>query len=108
MFQSKKIYSEKLQVKRIEIDQTKSIRKVSMCIWGGNRILGLRLIDNEGKKIVDNTWWKLGGGWITYDIPVGEEIIGIRCNVNKDKCVLTRLSFLVWRPNLKIINQVKI
>ena len=47
----------------------------------GSHTNGLRLIDDDGNLIVDETWdsfWN-EGRWETRMIPTGQEIFGLQC-----------------------------
>ena len=46
----------KLELKMIKIDLEKDIRQVSMKIWNGFAIKGLRLTDGQGKHMVNLDW----------------------------------------------------
>ena len=72
-----------------------------MLIWGSTqlRILGLKLTDDKGKKILEKVWCKFGGEWVAHEIGEGEEIIGLQCNVKKYNSVISRLGFLLWKSN---------
>ena len=61
------------------MDTKRSIRKVSFKTWEKKMFLGLRLIDENGDCIVDETWDNYGKDveWITQSIPDKQEIIGL-------------------------------
>ena len=67
------------EVKKIKIDTSRQIRQVSMKVWNGYAIMGLRMTDEEGNYVVDLNWSGVGA-WISQDIPDGLEIIGLKCN----------------------------
>ena len=52
------------ELKTIKIDPSKKIRQVSMKVWNGFAISGMRLIDEEGEHIVDLNWSGVGA-WAT-------------------------------------------
>ena len=71
---------------------------------------GIRLIDEEGEYIVNESWctWKNvaivedNDGWETREIPKGEEIVGFKCRRAKNMYALADLSFQLHRPFPKI------
>ena len=58
---SKKNYG----VQTIELDVTKRIAKISMAIWNSQKVLGIRMYDDEGNYIV-NVKFERGyeGEWV--------------------------------------------
>ena len=48
------------ELKTIKIDTSKDIRQVSMKMWNGYAIKGLRLTDAEGEHIVNLNWSGVG------------------------------------------------
>ena len=36
--------------------------------------------------------------WVTYTIPVGHEIVGLKCETSDDN-MIRRIGFLLWIPN---------
>ena len=54
----------------IKIDPDIEIRKVSMKVWNGYAIKGLRLTDAEGTHLVDFNWANVGQ-WSVQEIPEG-------------------------------------
>ena len=68
-------------MKHIEIDPALTIRQISVKIAFNEEIRGLRLIDEGGQYIADETWCESSdiGEWETKVMPKGLEIIGVRC-----------------------------
>ena len=61
----------------------------------------LKLIDDKGHAIVNLDWTNKFDGrgkWITRDIPVGKEIIGLYCTTTKYDLSIPFLGFIVWTP----------
>ena len=90
---------EGFEIKTITIDTSRTIRSVSLKIQDRKLINGIRLADEWGKHIVDQTWETRinAGTWVSKKIPEGEEIIGLQCTI-KNNMVITRLDFLLWKP----------
>ena len=74
MFDDEKILDrerEKLQV--IKIDPSRTIRKIAMIVQD-DKIAGLRLVDDRGIYIVNETWMtkeQVASEWITRTLPGG-------------------------------------
>ena len=98
MFQTENSKQEEYVVKSLAIDTTKTIRSVSLKIHERKLINGIRLTDEFGFNIVDETWETRfnTGTWISKTIPEGEEIIGIQCTI-KSNMAIQRLDFLLWK-----------
>ena len=68
----------------MNVDTSKTIAAISMKVAEGNYLNGLRLIDTNGDFVVDVTWDGAeeddedAGEWITSEVPIGQEIIGIQ------------------------------
>ena len=62
-----------LEEKVIKIDTTRRISKVSIKVFNNSKIYGLRLIDNCGNYLADETWSKFynDGIWVTKSVPYG-------------------------------------
>ena len=56
MFETRE--AENLDVKVIELNRKKRIKAISMKVYGKISIFGLRLIDQDGFRIVDVEWFK--------------------------------------------------
>ena len=87
----------KHELKTIKIDTKKVIRQVSMKVWNGYAIKGLRLTDNEGEHMINLDWAGVGQ-WSHDDIPEGQEIIGLKCNLSSYPSAIPRLGLLLWVP----------
>ena len=70
---------EGFEIKTIPIDTLRTIRSISLKMHEKKLINGIRLIDEEGNNIVDETWETRfnSGTWVSKQIPEGEEIIGL-------------------------------
>ena len=87
--------------KVINIDTSKTVRKVSMLICRRSFINGLRLVDDGGEYLVNATF-KDEGDWITYQIPIGLEIVGMVCATVGSDQAIHKLGFLLWIPNPEV------
>ena len=92
------------QIKTIKIDPKSEIRSVSMKVWNGYALVGLRLTDGEGKHIVDLNWAGVGQ-WQSQEIPEDHEIIGMKCNIAKHPSAIPRVGILVWKPRITDENE---
>ena len=54
---------------------------------------GIKMVDTYGEYAVDEIWCKDKSGWITKEIPEGDEIIGFKCDH-----YLRRLGFVFHKP----------
>ena len=90
---------EGFEVKTIAIDTVRTIRSISLKMHEKKLINGIRLADEEGNNIVEETWETRfnTGAWVTKQIPEGKEIIGLQCTI-KNNMAITRLDFLLWKP----------
>ena len=88
----------------IKIDPDMEIRKVSMKVWNGYAIKGLRLTDGEGKHLIDFNWANVGQ-WSVQEIPDGQEIIGLKCNVNNHPNAIPRIGLVLWEPRVNKNNE---
>ena len=94
--------------KKIIIDTTKDISKISMLINKQQQLQGLSFVCkndknyyNEQQIIWDHTnpsWYKKGYQNIIQDIPDGMEIIGVRCTTSSSDKEIPRLAFTFWKP----------
>ena len=85
------------ELKFVEIDQTKDIRKVSMycCHGDDNDIQRMRLIDENNLNILEIIWHDTNdGSWITKKIPDGKEIIGFYGHVTRSRSQIASLGFI--------------
>ena len=80
------------------------IRSVSMKVWNGFALVGLRLTDSEGTHIVNLNWAGVGQ-WQSQEIPEDHEIIGMKCNIEKHPNAIPRVGILVWKPRITEENQ---
>ena len=90
---------EGFEVKTIMIDTSRTIRSISLKVHEKKLINGIRLADDEGNNMVDETFETRfnTGTWVSKQIPEGEEIIGLQCTI-KNNMAITRLDFLLWKP----------
>ena len=91
---------EEYGIRRIEVDASRRVSAISMKVSGWF-FLGLRLIDERGDFIVDETWlpeseqnWQVvDAEWVTKMLPEGEAIIGVKCVASKMKDNFPRIGF---------------
>ena len=91
---------ERETLKTIRIDTSRSIRKIAMIVHEDEQLIGLRLVDEKGVYIVNVTWMtkeQCGSDWITRTIPIGRDIIGLRCCYGA-KNFISSLGFMMWTP----------
>ena len=88
------------------VDQSITIRQVSMKVNSWNNFIGMRLMDEGGKSIVNEEWSEDGKWADPKIIPEGNEIIGLKwVNTTFNECIqITRLGFLLWLPNPNILD----
>ena len=75
------------------------IKYISVKIYGGYRIDGIRLYDMDNNYIANQTWgsdFQEESTWRgQYAIPEGQTIIGFKCNVSDDVySYINNLSFI--------------
>ena len=71
---------ESATMKEVKIDPLKTISSVSVKVFNGFAINGLRFTDEEGENIVDLDFGS-NGNWVTEQVPKGYEIVGMRTNL---------------------------
>lgn len=89
------------EMKTIKVDPTRPITRIDMKIWS-DEIYGLRLVEKPGVYVVNEMWNTKNpniGRWESFKIPDTLEIIGIQCSREKNEHYITRVAFLLWRPN---------
>ena len=67
-------------LKTVPVDQTRTVRKVSVKVVFGSCFKGLSLLDDYGDAIVKEVWdpeQTRRDEWVTQLVPVGYTIIGI-------------------------------
>ena len=71
------------------VDQSRTIRQVSLKISTWNNIFGLRMMDEGDQLIVDEEWSEEKGSWTEpKTIPEGEEVIGLKwVDMNFNDCI---------------------
>ena len=74
------------------------IKFISINMDDYDEIVGIRLSDVCGNKIVEKTWGN-SGEWQIKEIPDGLDIISVRCNTKADKDHILRIGFMLWSPN---------
>lgn len=64
-------------------------------------IFGMRLLDDQGEKIMEAIWFTpatdVVTAWKTSVVPAGREVIGVHGTHDGD--YMTNLGLIVWRPN---------
>ena len=97
LFEAEDAPNETLQV--IDIDQTREIRYVRMKLYYGIYYTGLWLIDDTGETIVKDVWFDVGSDldiWMPQqEIPIGQHIIGLKCDTLGHEHGINHLSFLL-------------
>ena len=96
LFETKASSAAGEMLKTIRVAQTCPIKKISVKGQSGF-IDGLRLTDEKGHVIVDECWnilMKDSTEWSTYEIPAGQEIVGIYCHA-KALQVIPCLGFIL-------------
>jgi len=85
MFQTEKAKRKDplIQLKKVNVDTSKTIAAIAMKVADGNYLNALRLIDTDGEFVVDVSWDGAeededAGEWIRNEVPIGQEIIGIQ------------------------------
>ena len=96
--------TEAATVKEIKIDPSKTICSVSVKLWNGYAINGLRMTDETGQNLVDLDFGA-NGNWMTEDIPNGYEIVGMKTNVLGCKDAIPRIEFVLWKPRITFETQ---
>ena len=71
---------ESATMKEVKIDPLKTICSVSVKVFNGFAINGLRFTDEEGENIVDLDFGS-NGNWVTEQVPKDYEIVGMRTNL---------------------------
>ena len=104
LFETKLAKDDEQELKRIEIDPNVEVRKVSMKVWNGYAIKGLRLTDAEGKHHVDLNWANVGQ-WSVQEIPEGQEILGLKCNTSNHVNAIPRIGLILWMPRVTRHNE---
>lgn len=97
MQERKKIYNE---VITSQVETSRPVRYISMKVYKGCSIRGIRLADANGDYLLDVTWYANGneGSWVTHTIPNGSEIIGLKCNTCSNPSNILRIGFVLWTP----------
>ena len=103
LFETLNVRLRRYEYKRINLDTSRRISKVSLKVNKNipELMLGLRLIDSHGHYILDHTWCTeeyMGNYWDTKQIPDYREIIGIKF-VASD--TVKELGFVLWTPDIK-------
>ena len=82
----------------IPVDPVQAIRYVSMYMTNGNLYCGLRFLDAQQEYIVNETWLDMveSSYWTPlYEMPEGQQIIGIYANTFNDSDYIAFLSFVL-------------
>ena len=86
----------------IDIDISKSVRKLGLLVSNSNYIFGIKLLDEKNREIIWEEWNGEVPGHITWKyqkIPEGQEIIGVYGNKTKGGYSIKQLGFVMWKPN---------
>ena len=69
-----------------------------MKVFLNDSFLGLRLIDESGQYIVDETWSKWSHSeWVEFEVPAGMEVIGLKTRHSNYE-MIQRIGFVLWKP----------
>ena len=93
---------ERETLKTIRIDTSRNIRKIGMIVHDDEQLVGLRLVDEKGVYIVNVMWMtkeQSSSDWITRTIPIGRDIIGLRCSYSA-KNFISSIGFMMWTPKI--------
>lgn len=87
------------QVERyIPIDTTRRVSKIAMKAFLNDSFLGLRLTDERGQYIIDETWSKWSHSeWVEFAVPAGMEVIGLKTRHSNYE-MIQRIGFILWKP----------
>ena len=79
--------------KKMEIDVTQNIRKVSIKAYNAEKFKsGLKLIGDDQSELASVEFFQ--GMWETIEIPLGYEIIGLYGTTSQE--FLTNIGFVIW------------
>ena len=88
----------------MELDITKTIRKVEVYVEGGRGdIDAIKFISDEGEVLGEAEWLGSGSEWKTIDIPEDKEIIGVFGCFDDNHTDMLSLGFNLWTPNPRAI-----
>ena len=85
----------KYSLKSFEIDPTKEVRYVRMVIKYGIYYNGLEFFDENEESIVKEVWRSSGSWTEKQEIPPGQHIIGLKCDVATESASVNHFSFLL-------------
>lgn len=79
MFDTEVAKISRCETKQIAFDSSKKIAKLHIASFLQDSFVGFKLEDDKGEIILDLPWanWT-HSEWTTYDIPDGQEIIGLK------------------------------
>ena len=104
MFETETAQFQRQAEKRILINTNRTIRKIAMKAFLKDSFLGLRLTDDEGRYIVDETWSKWSHSeWTEFEVPKGMEVIGLVTRHSNYE-MIQRIGFMLWKPPVTAIN----
>jgi len=94
--------SELEKLKHVKVDYLRRIATVKMFV--NDCYLQQLIFEDEKKGEIVNLGWydpHKNGHWQEFEIPEGQEIIGLQCNTNE--FYIHSLGFITWTPNRKAI-----
>ena len=106
MFETAESTNHSYTTKIAKIDTEKRIDQVSVKIFNGHAIMGIRVTDNEGKHMVDLNWSGVGS-WQKTSIPAGQEIIGLECNTTEFDAAIPKIGLKMWTPRFTKENELQ-
>ena len=106
MFETTDSANHTYKTKVAKIDTEKRISQVSVKIFNGHAIVGIRITDDEGKHMVNLNWSGVGN-WQKTEIPTGQEIIGLECNTTEFEASIPKIGLKMWTPRITKDNEVQ-
>ena len=87
------------------IDTQRKICKIAVKAFLNDSFLGLRLIDQKGQYIIDETWSKWSHSeWVEFEVPDGMEVIGLKTRHSNYE-MIQRIGFILWRPPVTAVDK---
>ena len=77
---------------------------MSVKIFNGCTIKGMRFTDEQGNHMIDLQWSSVGV-WQKHDIPSGQEIIGLKCNKTGVANAIPMIGLKTWLPRFNQVNE---
>ena len=92
------------KLKTVHVDEYTEIRYVAMRVEQESSFYsGIKLLGPDKETIFD-VIWSYSGSWSgLYEVPVGTQIVGVKCDTTADANLIRRFSFqlgLIGEPEL--------